>query len=603
MTFNTMLHICYIFIYDYQCLHNVDITFDHRYTYSYDSDKAILNIAAPTKKLPENFWGDGIWSLTGIVGNNGAGKTTVNRFLLDAVVEGLTTKDLNGVIVYENNGDLLVFHNTNRKSKGITINKSADVKNKISLMNAFKHLPGIETFFFQGHFSAEFSSSNLCTQEYSGLYNASEGFLIRKDFEKYGNATDLYLTCPISSYLVSHISQKHQRICRLLINEELRSQITELNFPRYIMFSPNRGGQNHIKYHPIVLEETKEKLKALIDPPPIRGIVPNREELIGMFVHFNLLNAISDQKIPSEGPAILKQWRETVDYKAEVMPQFQHFILSLQKETMKKALQTIHDVLSFLFGLAQYNEYGGFYLDAFNEKDKVERLLKANILDTFYISSRFFDMHYSHNCSMVYNQLSSGEEICLNLYALLHDAIETRPKKFSNINSPRLIILDEAEIGFHPEWQRTFINTLLDFLHSQIVKADHDYQVVITTHSPILLSDIPSCCCNFLKRIDDNTTINLRGETKESFASNVFETYRNSFFLEKGMIGKYAESKLKALEKKCRQGDTRAEDEIRLIGDQRLQQYYVSLLALSNKDAAIRYYQEQICKLKEEADE
>ena len=121
MISNNMLHICYIYIYDYQCLHNVDITFDHRYNYSYNPDKAVLNISAPTKKLPEKFWGAGIWSLTGIVGNNGAGKTTVNRFLLDAVVEGLTTKDLNGVIVYENNDVLLVFHNTDRKSKGITI--------------------------------------------------------------------------------------------------------------------------------------------------------------------------------------------------------------------------------------------------------------------------------------------------------------------------------------------------------------------------------------------------------------------------------------------------------------------------------------------------
>lgn len=604
MTFNNMLHICYIYIYDYQCLHNVDITFDHRYNYSFNPDKTILNISAPNKKLPDNFWGAGIWSLTGIVGNNGAGKTTVNRFLLEAVVDGLTTKDLNGVIVYENNGALRIFHNSNRKSKEITINMSADVQYTIALVeNAFKHLPGLETFFYQGHFSAEFSSSNLCTEEYSGLYNASEGFLIRKDFEKYGNATDLYLTCPIASYLVSHISQKHQRICRLLINEELRSKITQLHFPRYIMFSPNRGGQNHLKYHPIVPKETTEDLNGLMDPPPIQGIVPNKEELIGMFVYFNLLNAISDQKISSEGPEIIKRWREAVDYKAEVMPQFRHFIFSLQNETVKNNLQAIHDVLSFVFGLAHYDEYGGFYLDAFNEKDKVERLLGANILDTFYISSRFFDMHYSHNCSMGYNQLSSGEEMCLNLYALLYDAIEICPNKFSNIKSPRLIILDEAEIGFHPEWQRLFINTLLDFLHSQKVKAGHDYQVVITTHSPILLSDIPSCCCNFLKRIDDNTIINLRGEIQESFASNVFETYRNSFFLEKGMIGKYAESKLKALEEKCKNGDSRVADEIRLIGDERLQQYYESLLARSNKDAAIRYYQEQIRKLEERADE
>lgn len=322
-----------------------------------------------------------------------------------------------------------------------------------------------------------------------------------------------------------------------------------------------------------------------------------------MFVHFNLLNAIAEDVIPSEGPELLKQWRETVDNSQEVMPQFQSFILSLQNDTLKQYLQTIHDVLNFVFGLAQYNVYGGFYLDAFNEKNKIEKLLEANILDTFYITSRFFDMHYSHNCSMNYNQLSSGEEICLNLYALLYDAIKIRPKKFASTYSPHLIILDEAEIGFHPEWQRSFINTLLDFLNSLKVKVGHDYQVVITTHSPILLSDIPSCCCNFLKRIDDDKTINLREKIEETFASNVFETYRNSFFLEEGMIGKYAEVKLKKLEKKCKIGDSRVEDEIRLIGDQRVQQYFVSLLALSNKDTAIRYYQEQIRKLEDEADE
>lgn len=599
-----MLHICYIFIYEYQCLHNIGITFDHRYNYSYDPDKALLSISAPTKKLPEHFWGNGIWSLTGIVGNNGAGKTTVNRFLLEAVVDGLTSKDLYGVIVYDNNGALQVFHNSNKENKSIKVDKSADVLNKIVLVkNGFDHLPGIETFFYQGHFSAEFSSSDLCTTEYDGLYNASEGCLIIKDFEKYANATDLYLSCPISSYLVSHISQKHQRICRLLINDELRSKITQFHFPQYIMLSPNRGGQNHLKFHPIVPKETKEKLNGMLEPLPIRGIVPTKEELIGMFVHFNLLNAIADNKISSGGPELLKQWRETVDNSQEVMPQFQSFVLSLQNETIKQHLQTIYDVLSFVFELAQYNQYGGFYLDAFKEKDKVEKLLDANILDTFYITSRFFDMHYSHNCSMSYNQLSSGEEICLNLYALLYDAIKIRPKKFNHIYSPRLIILDEAEIGFHPEWQRSFINTLLDFLNSLKVKGGHDYQVVITSHSPILLSDIPSCCCNFLKRIDDDITINLRGKTEETFASNVFETYRNSFFLEEGMIGKYAETKLIALEKKCKKGDTSAEEEIRLIGDQRLQRYFVSLLARNNRKAAIRYYQEQIRKLEEEADE
>lgn len=595
-----MPHICYIYIYDFQCLHDVDITFDHRFCYSFNQEKAELKISAPIKKLPNEFWGAGIWSLTGIVGNNGAGKTTVNRFILNAVVDGLATKDLNGIVVYENNKTFQVYHNNSKNAKTINVQTTADVPYEVTTVKQkFSHLPSIETFFFQGHFSAEFSSSNLCTTEYAGLYNASEGYLLRKDFEKFANATDLYLTSPISTYLVSHISQKHQRICRLLINEELHTKITQFRFPRYIMFSPNRGGQDHIKFHPIVPKETKEALQGMLEPLPHKGIIPTKEEHIGQFVYFNLLNAIADNILPTGGPEILKQWRDMVDHSQEVMPQFQQLISAQKDKHTRKQLQTIHDVLSFIFNLAHYDELGGFYIDAFREKNKVEDILRANILDTFYITSRFFDMHYSHNHAMVDNQLSSGEEINLNLYALMYDAIEVRPLKYSNIKSPRLILLDEAEIGFHPEWQRTFINTLLDVLHSLKVKNGHDYQLVITTHSPILLSDMPSCCCNFLKRLDDITTVNLRGKTEETFASNVFETYRNSFFLENGMIGKYAETRLKALEEKCKNGDPSAEGEINLIGDQRLQQYFISLLAKSDKEAAIRYHQEQIRKLQE----
>lgn len=595
-----MPHICYIYIYDYRCLHDVDITFDHRYCYSFNPEQTKLSISASVQKLPKDFWGAGIWSLTGIVGNNGAGKTTVNRILLDAVVAGLTTKDLKCLIVYENNKTLHIYHNNPIVTTTLTIEKTPDVPYELTtIRQSFNRLPSIDTFFYQGHFSAEFSSSNLCSTELSGLYNASEGYLLRKDFEKFANATDLYYTCPISSYLVSHISQKQQRICRLLINEELRSKITQFRFPRYITFSPNRGGQDHLKFHPLVPKENKEALQGMLDPLPHQGIVPTKEEYIGMFIYFNLLNAIADNVLPSGGPEVLKQWRDMVDHSQDVMLQFQQFIHNQQDETIKNRLQTIHDVLFFIFNLMHYDDNGVFYIDVFNEKDKIEAILEANILDTFYLTSRFFDMHYSHNFKMGENQLSSGEEVCLNLYALLYDAIELRPLKYSNIKSPRLILLDEAVIGFHPEWQRTFINTLLDVLHALNVKPGHDYQVVITTHSPILLSDIPSCCCNFLKRVDDTTTINLRGNIEETFASNVFETYRNSFFLENGMIGKYAETRLKALEEKCKNGDLSAENEIKLIGDQRLQQYLISLLAKSDKEAAIRYHQEQIRKLQE----
>lgn len=596
-----MTHICYIYIFDYQCLKNIGVSFDHRYNYAFNDEKMELTISAPSSKLPETFWSPGIWSLTGIVGNNGAGKTTVNRFLLDAVVEGLTTKDIKGIYVYENQGKLDVYYNVPQNAKGVrVISPDAKIGGIKKIDNGSTSLPSIETFYYQGHFSAEFSSADLCTIELSGLYNASEGCLIRKDLEKFANATDLYFNGPMSSYLVSHISQKHNRICRLLINSELRSEIHDFHFPRYITLAPNRGGQDHLKLHPLVSDDLRKSLNGMLDPLPIAGLVPTREESIGMYIYFNMLNVIADGGAVQIGTEVLKEWRDTVDTSHDVLSQFKAFIGKQIDASTRKVLDVIYSVLFEVLSDLNFSDYGFFYFDAFNEVDKVEKLLSiSEKTQFFYLTSRFYDLHYSHNVNSSNSFLSSGEEEMLNLFSLLYDAIEIQPLKFPNLKAPRLLILDEAEIGFHPEWQRSYINTLLGFVTSLKVCAGHDYQVIITTHSPILLSDIPSCCCNFLERRAGGVTYNVRDVQPQTFATNVFELYRNSFFLHKGLIGQYAEEKLKKLETKCKSGSQDVGAEIELIGDSRLQQYFVSLLAKNDKAAAIRYYEEQIRRLEE----
>ena len=46
------------------------------------------------------------YSVTSIVGNNGAGKTSALRFLMEAVVEGYHAHGINGIVVYEKDGRL-----------------------------------------------------------------------------------------------------------------------------------------------------------------------------------------------------------------------------------------------------------------------------------------------------------------------------------------------------------------------------------------------------------------------------------------------------------------------------------------------------------------
>ena len=51
-----------------------------------------------------------------------------------------------------------------------------------------------------------------------------------------------------------------------------------------------------------------------------------------------------------------------------------------------------------------------------------------------------------------------------------------------------LIFIDEGEIYYHPEWQRSYIKILVEMIHNTSINSK--LQVVITTNSPFIISDI-----------------------------------------------------------------------------------------------------------------
>lgn len=566
-----MVHLCYIYIYSYRCLQNVDFVIDPRFDYSFDCKTMELSIGPTTSPLPNDFWGRGIWSLTGVFGENGAGKTTVIRFLLDAVVEGNGIHDVPGIIVYENNGQLNVYHNK-AFEKHVPFSVKWKANKPIRICDDAR-LPSIETFFYMGHFSPEFSYNDLCTVGLKGLYNASEGYRLRDDLEKFANMSDPYLIQPISTYLVSHISQNNYRICRLLINENLRELFEGFTLPQYIYIVPNRGGQDNLKYNPLNREKA-EKISGYIEPHS-HNVMPTREQYLAQFIHFNLLNVYTDNPLFGFGDEVIKEWFLSVNTDYDVLSQFKNFAKS-HKGSAHRILLTIYGVVSRINELCHFNENNtGFYLDVVNEKDRVEALMKDILSSEFYLTSRFFDMYYSNNVKNASNTLSSGEQAMLNLFSRIYDAIELQPQKFSNIKSPTLLLLDEAELGFHPEWQLRYIQVLTEFVRALMVVAGTNYQIVITSHSPMLQSDIPVCCCNYFERDSKGQTRNTRNSQPQTFASNVFDLYRNSFFLREGLIGSFAMKRIEKIQQRIDNPDDREIDkEIKLVGDMHIRQYF-----------------------------
>jgi len=134
--------------------------------------------------------------------------------------------------------------------------------------------------------------------------------------------------------------------------------------------------------------------------------------------------------------------------------------------------------------------------------------------------------------------LSSGEMALLNMYSRLYYVIKQRIKKSENI----LIFIDEVDMLLHPEWQRQYIKSVLAFFKKTFPSIS--FQIVIATHSPIMLSDIPKQNVLFLKKEDDGI---IEDNGCNTFASNIFQLFREGFFIGDTGIGVYAEQKLKEI--------------------------------------------------------
>ena len=139
------------------------------------------------------------------------------------------------------------------------------------------------------------------------------------------------------------------------------------------------------------------------------------------------------------------------------------------------------------------------------------------------------------------DKLSSGERqqifsISSVLYHLSNISSVHNDRNKKRVEYNRVcVILEEIELYFHPQLQREFIKYLLDGLRQVRLVNLLAVSVIIVTHSPFVLSDIPTA--NILPLED--------GEPKDrklqSFGANIHDILNSNFFMEEGAKGLFAE--------------------------------------------------------------
>ncbi|MGF9868310.1 AAA family ATPase [Bacillus tropicus] len=204
-----------------------------------------------------------------------------------------------------------------------------------------------------------------------------------------------------------------------------------------------------------------------------------------------------------------------------------------------------------------------------------------------------------------WSELSSGEYAFLNLFSRFYSIQD-------KIENNLVILIDEGDLYFHPQWQKEWLHTFMDII-SYMYK-DSSIQIILTTHSPFILSDLPSNNVIFLKRNQDNVTStikNLEGN-QLTFAANIHNLLTNSFFMHDGLVGKFAKNKINNLIdeildspcEKVRKDSDRIRKQIEIIGEPIVKRKLIEIfedkikLDVLNINERIEELQQQINDLK-----
>lgn len=177
------------------------------------------------------------------------------------------------------------------------------------------------------------------------------------------------------------------------------------------------------------------------------------------------------------------------------------------------------------------------YLTKFTYLSFLPKEKRDNI---YKVPGAFFGLEFKFENESDFASLSSGELQMINsintvIYHLRN--IESKDDSYGRIN----IVLDEIELYFHVDYQRQYISKLIAAIKTMNLEKITDVNILMSTHSPFILSDIPS---QNILRLEHGCPVLYNSKT---FGANIHNLLKNQFFLENGFQGEFANKEIRKI--------------------------------------------------------
>jgi len=478
---------------EYKNIQKQGFNFSPRFTCDYNDKTNKLTIDKNDDYI-ENFFGDNI-NVTAIVGKNGSGKSNILEILFYKTKHRNKNKITFFIILFENKYYLYLFKSGELVlKKEINLDSSLDIKlieDEIDVKNNNAKIKYDYLSIFYSNLHSEMPHS----------YNNKENSFINVS--------------------TSHLTQKNgsQSFSIKNVLDMLKRTNIELpfNIPNNLLINLN------CKYFKDTENETSKKIGTLQLSLKDRGNTNFYNYLIAELIY---------------------RYSDAMKIKVEDIKRVSTFdelhTLFVNSKVNSTYLDELYQTTEIIRSL-KITENSTIRFSIQSNTNNINEIVDlVNRLERILPSFDVFDFNFDI-------RMSTGEETFLFQFANIYNSLISKPAPFPNYPlNDSVILMDEGETTLHPQWQKKYLSWLVSFLLKNF--SEQKFHLILTSHSPFLLSDIPKQNIIFLDTDEDGKCKVLKHDEvmnkKQTFGANIHTLLSDSFFMGNGLMGEFAKGKI-----------------------------------------------------------